>query len=68
MGLAGKPDDGRFIRIDQVAPGKGYRLDSVKGLSEIKSRAIAEARRQSPHIKRQFLHKETVPFKASEDH
>lgn len=49
-------------RIDQIAPAGRYTLDNTSRISEMKSRAIAEAREQLPELRRHFLYSPAEPF------
>ncbi|QXX76132.1 CBASS cGAMP-activated phospholipase [Methylovirgula sp. HY1] len=64
--LTGDGHDHRAIwRIDQTAPAGRYAMDDVRRISEMKSRALAEAREQLPELRRHFFDQEVerfVPF------
>ncbi len=52
-------------RIDQTAPEGRYRLDNADRISEMRDRALAEAREQLPELKRHFFQapaEKFVPF------
>jgi uncharacterized protein len=49
-------------RIDQHAPKDRYTLDNTARIKEMKSRAYAEARVQTPELLREFLYAPTEPF------
>lgn len=49
-------------RIDQHAPKGRYTLDNTVRVKEMKSRAYAEARVQTPELLREFLYAPTEPF------
>jgi hypothetical protein len=49
-------------RIDQTAPEGRYTLDNTARISEMRDRALAEAREQLPELKRHFFDVPADPF------
>ena len=61
-GHVGGADHKAIYRISQPMPKKGYELDDISKIPELKSRGSAEARTQKPDIKKVFFQKMVKPF------